>query len=131
MITSKQQRRSATDEHRLEILRQEEIDRKIEEAEFLTGGHQIGSPTTAALRKPRHMGLTCAEEHADWLKDISRWNGEYLRVLADLERVHTFAKAIRAAFSAPVAQKRTPRAPLPPERGKNGSKARSSSCATK
>ena len=90
MIASKHTYGAATAEHRLDILRQEEIDRKIEEAKYPTGGHRIGGPTPAALLKPRHVGLTSAEEHAMWLKDISHWQGEYLAVLADLERVHTF-----------------------------------------
>ena len=90
MIALKHPRGSATAEHRLDILRQEEIDRKIEESTYPTGGHCIGGPTPAALLKPRHVGLTSAEEHAMWLEDISAWQGEYLAILADLERVHTF-----------------------------------------
>ena len=90
MIASKHTYDAATAEHRLDILRQEEIDRKIEEAEYPTGGHCIGGPTPASLIKPRHVGLTSAEEHATWLKDVSHWQGEYLAILADLERVHTF-----------------------------------------
>ena len=90
MIASKHMCGSASAEHRLDILRQEEIDRKIEEAKYPTGGHRIGGPTPAALLKPRHVGLTSAEEHATWLRDISHWQGEYLAILADLERVHAF-----------------------------------------
>ena len=80
----------ATAEHRLDILRQEEIDRRIEDAKYLPGGHRIGGHTPAALVKPRHFGLTRAEEHAMWLKDISHWQGEYQAVLADLECVQAF-----------------------------------------
>ena len=80
----------ATAEHRLDILRQEEIDRRIEDAKYLPGGHRIGGHTPTALVKPRHFGLTRAEEHAMWLKDISHWQGEYQAVLADLERVQAF-----------------------------------------
>lgn len=90
MIAPKQTCEPATDEHRLDILRQEEIDRRIEEAQYPTGGHCIGRCAPAALLKPRHVGLTSAEEHAMWLKDISQWQGEYLAILAEFERVHTF-----------------------------------------
>lgn len=90
MIASKRTRGPATAEHRLDILRQEEIDRRIEEAKYPTGGHRIGGHTPGALLKPRHVGLTSDEEHATWLKDIDRWQGEHLAILADLERVHTF-----------------------------------------
>ena len=86
----------ATAEHRRDILRQEETDRKIEEAKYPTGGHCIGGPTPAALLKPRHVGLTGAEEHAMWLEDISHWQGEYLAILADLERVHTEYEELKA-----------------------------------
>lgn len=48
----------ATAEHRLDILRQEEIDRRIEDAKYLPGGHRIGGHTPVALVKPRHVGLT-------------------------------------------------------------------------
>ena len=90
MIASKHTCGSATAEHRLDILRQEEVDRKIEEAQYPPGGHRIGGQTPAALLKPRHVGLTSAEEHATWLKDISNWQGEHLGILVGLERVHTF-----------------------------------------
>jgi hypothetical protein len=90
MIASKFTCEPATAEHRLDILEQEEIDRKIEEAKCLTGGHRIGNSTPASLLKPRHVGLTSAEEHAMWLKDISHWQGEYLAILSGLERVRAF-----------------------------------------
>ena len=88
----------ATAEYRLDILRQEEIDRRIEDAKYLPGGHRIGGHTPAALVKPRHVGLTRAEEHALWLTDISRWQGEYQAVLDDLERVHGFIVENRDAL---------------------------------
>ena len=90
MIASKHTYGPAAAEHRLDILRQEEIDRRIEEAQYPTGGHRIGGPTPSSLLKPRHVGLTSAEEHAMWLKDVSHWQGEYLAILADLERVQAF-----------------------------------------
>ena len=80
----------ATAEHRLNMLRQEENDRKIEEIEYPTGGHRVGDGTSIAPLRPRHVGLTSAEEHAMWLQDISHWQGEYRAVLADLERVEAF-----------------------------------------
>jgi len=90
MIASKHACGSAAAEHRLNILRQEEIDREVEEATRLTGGHQLGGTAPAALLAPRHAGLSSTEEHAMWLKDISRWQGEYSAIVADLERVHAF-----------------------------------------
>ena len=90
MITSKHTSRPATAEHRLDVLWQEEIDRNIEEIEYPTGGHRIGSATPTAPLRPRHVGLTSAEEHAMWLEDISHWQGEYQAVLDDLERVRAF-----------------------------------------
>ena len=80
----------ATAEHRQNILRQEEIDRKIEEAEYPTGGCRLGDASSTTLLRPRHVGLTSAEEHAIWLQDISHWQGEYQAVLDDLERVRAF-----------------------------------------
>ena len=61
-----------------------------EEVQRLTGGHRIGGLGPADLIKPRNSGLTSAEEHAIWLKDISHWQGEYQAVLDDLERVRAF-----------------------------------------
>ena len=90
MFASKHTCGPATAEHRLDILRQEEIDRRIEDSNYLTGGHRIGGSTPAALVKPRHVGLTSAEEHAMWLEDISHWQGKYQAVLDDLERVRAF-----------------------------------------
>ena len=79
-----------TAEHRLDVLWQEEIDRRIEESEYPTGGHRVGSTSPAAPLKPRHVGLTSAEEHAMWLQDVNHWQIEYRAVLDDLELVKTF-----------------------------------------
>ena len=61
-----------------------------EEVRRLTGGHRIGGLGPADLIRPRNAGLTSAEEHAIWLKDISNWQGEYQAILDDLERVRVF-----------------------------------------
>lgn len=90
MIASKHTCGSATAQHRLDVLRQEEIDRELEEATRLTGGHRLGGTAPATLLAPRHAGLTHHEEHALWLNDISRWQREYATIVADLERVHAF-----------------------------------------
>jgi hypothetical protein len=67
-----------------------EITYTAEEVQRLTGGHRIGGLGPADLIKPRNNGLTSAEEHAIWLKDISHWQGEYQALLDDLERVREF-----------------------------------------
>ena len=90
MRASKHTYVTATAEHRLNILRQEEADRQIEEAEYPTGGHCVGIPAPSVSLRPRHVGLTSSEEHAMWLKDVSSWQGDYLAVLADLGRVRAF-----------------------------------------
>ena len=90
MRPSKHTGEPATADHRQNILRQEEIHRKIEEAKYLTGGHRLGDATPGALLRPRHVGLTSAEEHTIWLQEISRWQREYRAVLAGLERVQAF-----------------------------------------
>ena len=93
MRASKHTCGSATAEHRLNILRQEEIDRQTEEAEYPTGGYRLGDASSAALLRPRHVGLTSTQEHAMWLQDISQWQGEYQALLADLGRVQAFVVA--------------------------------------
>ena len=90
MRASKHPGERATDEHRQNILQQEEIDRSLEQADYLSGGHCVGSGASLAPLRPRHVGLTSAEEHTMWLQDIGHWQREYRAVLADLERVKVF-----------------------------------------